>query len=81
MSTASNTIQHGSPLADGFVRGTGRVLRRWRTAYIKWRLQQSAISQLQSMSERELKDVGISRVQIGFAVKGGSARDAMSRSF
>ena len=57
------------------------MLRRWCTAYIKWRLQQSAISQLRSMSDRELKDVGISRVQIEFAVRGEAARDAISGRF
>jgi uncharacterized protein YjiS (DUF1127 family) len=81
MSTASNTIQHGGSLADSFVRETGRTLRRWCTAYFKWRLQQSAISQLESMSDRELEDVGISRAQINLAVKGEAARDAMSRRF
>jgi uncharacterized protein YjiS (DUF1127 family) len=81
MSTASNTIQQGGSLADSFVRGTRRVLTRWCTASIKWRLQQSAVSQLQSMSDRGLKDVGISRVQIDFAVRGEAGRYALSRFY
>ena len=75
MSTASNTIQHRGSATDGFVRGTARVLSRWWMTYIEWRLQ---ISQLQSMSDRALEDMGISRMQIGFAVRGEAARDAMS---
>jgi uncharacterized protein YjiS (DUF1127 family) len=78
MSTVSNTIHHRGSLADGFVRGTGRVLRRWWMAYIKWRLQQLAISKLKAMSDRELKDMGICRVEMEFAVRGEAARDAMA---
>ena len=81
MSTVSNTIHHRGSLADGFIRGTGRVLGRWWMAYIKWRLQQLTISRLTAMSDRELKDIGICRVQMEFAVRGEAARDAMSNRF
>ena len=40
---------------------------------MNWRLEQLAISRLQSMSDRELKDMGVSRAQIEFAVKGETA--------
>lgn len=77
MSIMSNTMEHrGSPVA-AFVRATGRILRSWWMAYVKWRLQQLAISQLEAMSDRELKDIAIPRAQIKFAVRDAAARDAM----
>ena len=76
-----STIHHRGSLAGGFVNGTGRVLRRWWMAYIKWRLERLAISKVKAMSDRELKDIGICRVQMEFAVRGEAARDAMSNRF
>ena len=76
-----STIHHRGSLAYGFVNGTGRVLRRWWMAYIKWRLERLAISKVKAMSDRELKDIGICRVQMEFAVRGEAARDAMSNRF
>lgn len=76
-----STIHHRGSLADGFVNGTGRVLRRWWMAYIKWRLERLAISKVKAMSDRELKDIGICRVEMEFAFRGKAARDAMSNRF
>jgi uncharacterized protein YjiS (DUF1127 family) len=81
MEMIMSTIHHRGSLADGFVNGTGRVLRRWWMAYIKWRLERLAISKLKAMSDRELKDIGICRVQMQLAVRGEAARDAMSNRF
>ncbi len=33
-------------------------LKRWRSAYRTWRLEQVAINQLSSLSDRQLKDIG-----------------------
>jgi uncharacterized protein YjiS (DUF1127 family) len=33
-------------------------------AYITWRTEQAAIAQLWSMTDRELKDIGLTRSQI-----------------
>ena len=42
---------------------------RWWVAYITWRIEQTAIAQLSSMSDRELKDIGLSRSQIEAAAR------------
>jgi len=51
------------------------TLRRWWAAYMARRLQLAATRQLKAMSDRELKDIGISRSQIESAVFGASHRD------
>jgi uncharacterized protein YjiS (DUF1127 family) len=38
-------------------------------AYLTWRLERAAIAQLWAMSDRELKDIGLSRSKIASAVK------------
>ena len=50
----------------------GAVLKRW---WLAWRLENLAILQLQAMSDRQLKDIGIPRSQIEFAVRGDLERD------
>jgi uncharacterized protein YjiS (DUF1127 family) len=57
-------------------RWIGSAAKRWATAYINWRVDQLAITRLRSMSDRELKDIGVSRAAIEFAVKGGSQSHA-----
>jgi uncharacterized protein YjiS (DUF1127 family) len=47
----------------------GNTLMRWWVAYTTWRIEQLAISRLSEMSERQLKDIGIVRSEIEFAVK------------
>jgi uncharacterized protein YjiS (DUF1127 family) len=44
-------------------------------AYITWRVQQAAIRQLGSMSDRELEDIGLTRSRITFAVTGEAVRN------
>jgi uncharacterized protein YjiS (DUF1127 family) len=44
------------------------TLQRWWVAYITWRLEQAAIARLCSMSDRELRDIGITRSGIPNAV-------------
>ena len=43
-------------------------------AYMTWRVQQAAIRQLASMSDRELEDIGLTRSRIAFAVTGEAVR-------
>jgi uncharacterized protein YjiS (DUF1127 family) len=52
------------------------VLKRCWLAYLDWRLQQLAISRLRRMSDRELKDVGLTRSQAEFQVRGRPAGHA-----
>ncbi len=46
---------HNSPLA---------ALKRAWVAYINWRLERAAMGQLWSMSDRELKDIGLIRSEV-----------------
>ena len=57
--------------------------RRWLVAYRSWKAEQAAIAQLHSMTDRELKDIGLTRSVItgavilrGHAVHCGEALDA-----
>jgi uncharacterized protein YjiS (DUF1127 family) len=58
-----------------WVIGLAATLKRWSVAYIAWRIEAAAIAQLSSMSDRELKDMGLTRSGIAVAVKGGALRD------
>ena len=51
------------------------VLSGWCAAYITWRLEQAVTNQLWSMSDRDLRDIGLTRSGIGPAVKGDLTRD------
>ena len=48
-------------------RFVAEVERRW-SAYGRWRVEQRAAAQLHAMSDRELKDIGLIRAEIGRAV-------------
>jgi len=39
-------------------------LRRWWTAYATWRLKRTALIQLAAMSDRDLRDIGLTRGEI-----------------
>ena len=47
-----------------------RLIRRCWQALQRWEVEQAAIAQLSAMSDRELRDIGLNRSEIGFAVKG-----------
>jgi uncharacterized protein YjiS (DUF1127 family) len=46
------------------------IARRCWKGFQKWQIEQAAISELSTMSERELRDIGLHRSEISFAVKG-----------
>jgi uncharacterized protein YjiS (DUF1127 family) len=50
------------------------IVRRCWQAFVKWRAEQAAIAQLSSMSDRELREIGLARSEISFAVKREPAR-------
>jgi len=50
------------------------ALTRWWTAYMTRRLELAAMAQLESMSDRELKDMGLTRTEIMQAVRGEIVR-------
>ena len=57
-----------------WINGTVVTLKRAWAAYVTWRLERAAINQLSSLSDRELKDIGLDRSEIMGAVKGRVAR-------
>jgi uncharacterized protein YjiS (DUF1127 family) len=62
--------------------GLDIIFKRWWAAYRTRRAEQVAIARLDSMSDRQLKDIGIARSQIEFAVRGDVERDRIvGRSF
>jgi uncharacterized protein YjiS (DUF1127 family) len=54
------------------------IVRRCWQAVMKWRAEQAAVAQLSSMSDRELKDMGLTRSEIGSAVRGELAQRAFT---
>jgi uncharacterized protein YjiS (DUF1127 family) len=69
MSFAAPPAAHGTlarPQADGPV----AVLQRWWVACMARRFEAAAIGRLSSMSDRELKDIGLVRSNIVPAVRG-----------
>jgi uncharacterized protein YjiS (DUF1127 family) len=45
------------------------ALNRWRSAYKAWRREQAATFELASLSDRDLKDIGLNRCEIARAVR------------
>lgn len=79
-----NTISSAPATAQGttghpWIGRLATALERWWVAYITWRLEQAAINQLWSMSDRQLKDIGLARSEITGAVKGEAGRDRAFR--
>jgi uncharacterized protein YjiS (DUF1127 family) len=70
MSTISATSATAQGAAGQFAFGSLLgALKRWWTAYMTWRIEQAAIVALNAMSERELKDIGLTRSEIARAVR------------
>ena len=59
-------------------RSVVRILQHWWAAYTAWRLNRQAIADLLSMSDRDLRDIGINRCEILGAVRGDTARERIS---
>ncbi len=72
-----NTSSSAPAAAQGRHPWTGRLaaaLKRWWAAYISWLLERVAINQLSSLSDRQLKDIGLDRSEIMGAVRNGVSR-------
>jgi len=50
-------------------------MKRWWADYMTWRIEQAAIAHLWSMSDRELKDMGLTRSEVTNAVRGEAVGD------
>jgi len=76
MSTISSV-----PSADQGITGrswAGKLcatMKRWWVDYMTWRIEQAAIAPLWSMSDRELKDMGLTRSEVTNAVRGEAVGD------
>ena len=76
MSTNFNAPAAGQAIAGpSQALGLVAALKRWWLAYITWRIEQAAIVQLWSMSDRELKDIGLTRSDITSNVRIDAVRD------
>ena len=68
VSTMPSTASHRN--ADRIFQPVSSTLKRWWVAYITWRMENIAIAQLQTMSDRELHDIGLTRSDIASAMMG-----------
>ncbi len=48
----------------------GHIIRRCWKALQNWETERAAFAQLSGMSDRELRDIGLNRSELSFAVKG-----------
>jgi uncharacterized protein YjiS (DUF1127 family) len=81
MSTMSHALPRREFVPATASRRVAGIFRRWWIVYMKWRLNDMAISQLRSMSDRELKDMGVYRAGIDFAVRSGDSHPRFRRYY
>ena len=82
MSTMTRPRAAAIELPQGIAgRRFGAALKRWWVARMERRLESLAVRKLHAMSDRELKDIGIARSQIEFAVRGARERDRVLLHF
>ena len=76
MSSAPTAPQEidGQSWAKDLVKNLGAALNRWCVAYLTWRIERAPITQLWSMSDRQLRDIGISRSELDSALRGEAER-------
>jgi uncharacterized protein YjiS (DUF1127 family) len=74
---SASSSRSGETCVEGMV----HAFRRWLTAFRTWKTERVAMAQLQLMSDRELKDIGLVRSEINFAVKDGIARHSVYRRY
>ena len=80
MSNSSNTSTRGRGFGDFPAAVTmARAIRRHLRAYNERRARNRAVARLRSWSDSQLKDIGISRGQIEFAVKDVGDRRELRR--
>jgi uncharacterized protein YjiS (DUF1127 family) len=76
MSMHSTTLATAQGLSGRFwTRDAATRLARWWVAYAQWRIKQQTLATLANMSDRELKDIGLTRTDIPAVVRGESVHD------
>lgn len=78
MSMFSTAEAHRNTVNVGILQVVPAAFKRWWLARMMRRLENLAILRLQTMSDRELRDIGIVRSQIEFAVRSDHERDRRS---
>jgi len=72
MERVMSTIS-GTPANGGWTRSRGGALfgavKSWWVAYLTHRMERTAIVHLQRLTDRELQDIGLTRIQISRAVR------------
>jgi uncharacterized protein YjiS (DUF1127 family) len=68
-SISHSAVPRQAHLGNSF-RAVGNAARSWWIAYANWRLERFAVRKLRSLSDRELKDIGIQRSSIEAVVRG-----------
>jgi uncharacterized protein YjiS (DUF1127 family) len=71
---SASELRHGRA-AQSVGRSVVRTFKRWRAAYTAWHREQRAMAELLSMSDRDLRDIGIDRCEIPRAVRSDTARE------
>jgi uncharacterized protein YjiS (DUF1127 family) len=66
---SASALLHGRA-AQSVGRSVLRTFKRGRAAYTAWHRERRAIAELLSMSDRDLRDIGINRCEILRAVRG-----------
>jgi uncharacterized protein YjiS (DUF1127 family) len=67
----SNTASRDGGIATGIFGSLAAAAARWWSGYVDRRVERTAIALLQSMSDRQLKDIGLARGQIEYVVRHG----------
>jgi len=76
ISSASTRLRGGA--AQSVSQSMVRILQRCWAAFATWRREQRAIAELLSMSDRDLRDIGVNRCDILGAVRCDTARERFS---
>jgi uncharacterized protein YjiS (DUF1127 family) len=74
----------GTPATAGWILQVSRVIASIKalwTAHLARRIERAAILQLHAMSDRELQDIGLTRCQIEWAVRGERENRPRARRF
>jgi len=80
MSTTIGTAASAQDLASpSWTSALLAALKRGWVAYVTWRIERGAIDQLAAMSDRQLKDIGLTRSEIVAAARGFRRRSRWSR--
>lgn len=79
MSTISSAPAPQGLPGQSLLVGALAALKRWWMAYLIWRMEQAAIAHLWSLSDRTLKDMGLTRSEIPRVVRGELAEQTRSR--